>query len=216
VTEAFQRAQKKSDRQQNIPRAPGVIDMSEVLNQRGEQAMTKPVRSNGRAVRLLSAGAIWIAMSAPLAAVAQSTVPPELQPDGATVVASLAASGVQIYVCKRDASNQLAWVFKAPQADLYDASGKLAVKHGAGPSWQAADGSKITGKVLQHADNPDDPRAIPMLLLQTADAGGPGLLSTVHYVQRLATHGGAAPPAPCTQEGQEGRSPYTAQYVFLQ
>jgi hypothetical protein len=131
-------------------------------------------------------------------------------------VASLSASGVQIYVCKRGTGNQLAWVFKAPQADLYDASGKLTVKHGAGPSWESADGSKITGKVLQHAANSGDPGAIPMLLLQATDAGGPGLLSTVHYVQRLATHGGAAPAAPCTQEGQEGRSPYIAQYVFLQ
>ena len=178
--------------------------------------MEKTVHSNGRAVRLLAAGAMLIVTSAPLIARAQTTVPPELQPEGATVVASLAASGIQIYVCKRDASNQLAWVFKAPQADLYDASGKLVVKHGAGPSWQSADGSKITGKVLQHAANPDDAGAIPMLLLQATDAGGPGLLSTVRYVQRLATHGGAAPAAPCTQEGQEGRSPYTAQYVFLQ
>jgi hypothetical protein len=179
--------------------------------------MSKPIRTNGRAVRLLSICAMLTALSAPVTVSAQTTdVPPELQPEGATVVASLAASGVQIYVCKRDAGNHLAWVFKGPQADLYDASGKLAVKHGAGPSWESADGSRITGKVLQHAANPDDPNAIPMLLLQATEAGGPGLLSTVRYVQRLATHGGAAPAAPCTQEGQEGRSPYTAQYVFLQ
>ena len=34
-------------------------------------------------------------------------------------------------------------------------------------------------------------------------------------IQRLNTHGGAAPAQPCTQEGQEGRTPYRADYVFL-
>jgi hypothetical protein len=42
------------------------------------------------------------------------------------------------------------------------------------------------------------------------------LLASVRYVQRLDTRGGVAPAAPCTQEGQEGRSPYLAEYVFLE
>jgi hypothetical protein len=148
---------------------------------------------------------------------AQEPVPGALQPAGVThAVASLKASGVQIYVCTRDAANQLVWTFQAPQADLYDASGQLVVRHGAGPSWEAPDGSRITGKLLQHAANPDDGAAIPMLLLSSTNAGGPGLLSTVRYVQRLATHGGAAPAQACVHEGEEGRSPYIAEYVFLE
>ncbi|TKC92716.1 DUF3455 domain-containing protein [Trinickia terrae] len=178
------------------------------------------LRTVGRAVRRLAGSALAIAISGGFAALpanAQTPVPAELQPPGAPrVVASLTASGAQVYVCKRDANNQLAWTFQAPQADLYDASGKLAVKHGAGPSWEAMDGSKITGKVMQHAANPDDADAIPMLLLQATDAGKPGLLSEVHYVQRLSTHGGAAPAEACKQEGQTGRSPYIARYVFLE
>ncbi|WP_322045238.1 DUF3455 domain-containing protein [Paraburkholderia sp. J67] len=154
---------------------------------------------------------------APSLAHAQSPVPDALQPAGVThVVASLKASGVQIYVCRRDAANQLTWTFQAPQADLYDASGQLVVRHGAGPSWEASDGSRITGKLLQHAANPDDGAAIPMLLLASTNAGGPGLLSKVRYVQRLATHGGAAPAQACVREGEEGRSPYLAEYVFLE
>jgi hypothetical protein len=93
---------------------------------------------------------------------------------------------------------------QAPQADLYDASGRLVVRHGAGPSWEALDGSRITGKLLQHAANPDDSAAIPMLLLSSTNAGGPGLLSTVHYVQRLATHGGAAPRKPASTRARKG------------
>lgn len=150
------------------------------------------------------------------AALAQSEVPASLTPGDAThVIAALKASGTQIYVCKRDSNNQLTWVFKAPSADLYDASGQLVVRHGAGPSWQAGDGSKIIGKVLQQAPNTDQPGSIPLLLLQASNAGGPGLLASVRYVQRLDTRGGVAPSSPCTQEGQEGRSPYLAEYVFL-
>lgn len=155
------------------------------------------------------------AMTATHAALAQ-TVPDVLQPAGTHhTVAALSASGVQIYVCKHDGNKPLAWVFKAPQADLYDATGKLVIKHGAGPSWEAGDGSKITGKALQQTANTAEPGAIPLLLLQATSAGGTGLLSTVRYVQRLQTHGGIAPAQPCTEEGQEGRSPYLAQYIFL-
>lgn len=156
-----------------------------------------------------------LTFSAAQIAVAQ-TVPDTLQPAGAhRTIASLSATGVQIYVCKRDGDKPLAWAFKAPLADLYDASGKLVIKHAAGPSWEAPDGSKITGKVMQQAANTAEAGAIPLLLLQATNVGGAGLLSTVHYVQRLQTHDGIAPAQPCTEEGQEGRSPYLAQYVFL-
>ncbi|WP_322092341.1 DUF3455 domain-containing protein [Paraburkholderia bannensis] len=184
--------------------------------------MTHSIRRGGRGVRLATrrtfALATALASSAALSlAHAQTPVPGTLQPADAThVVAALKASGVQIYVCKRDAANQLTWSFQAPQADLYDASGQLVVRHGAGPSWEAPDGSRITGKLLQHVANPDDGAAIPMLLLSTTNAGAPGLLSKVRYVQRLATHGGAAPSQACTHEGEEGRSPYLAEYVFLE
>jgi hypothetical protein len=151
------------------------------------------------------------------AATAQTSAPAVLQPaDAQHVIVSLSASGVQIYTCKRDQSNQLAWSFKAPLADLYDASGKLTVKHYAGPSWEALDGSKLTGKVLQQAANPAEPGSIPMLLVQATSAGGLGLLASARYVQRLNTRGGVAPLQACTQEGQEGRSPYLADYVFLE
>ncbi|MGE6497714.1 DUF3455 domain-containing protein [Cupriavidus metallidurans] len=186
--------------------------------------MNQSIRRGSRGVRLATRRAFGIAtalagsVALSLAqAQAQSPVPGALQPAGMThAVASLEASGVQIYVCRRDAANQLTWTFQAPQADLYDASGRLVVRHGAGPSWEALDGSRITGKLLQHAANPDDSAAIPMLLLSSTNAGGPGVLSTVHYVQRLATHGGAAPAQACVHEGEEGRSPYLAEYVFLE
>lgn len=160
--------------------------------------------------------ALVCAAVAPGSAFAQSAVPAALTPSEAThVIAALKASGTQIYVCKLDANRQLSWSFKAPSAELYDASGELIVTHSAGPSWAAADGSKITGQVLQQAPSTDMPGSIPQLLLRATNAAGPGMLANVHYVQRLDTHGGVAPTGACTQEGQEGRSPYTAEYVFL-
>ncbi|CAG4886234.1 hypothetical protein R52603_00144 [Paraburkholderia saeva] len=155
-------------------------------------------------------------LAASCIASAQTAPPSELEPaDAHHVVASLAASGVQIYVCKPDQSHHLVWTFKSPQADLYDGSGKLVAKHYAGPSWEATDGSKITGKVLQQMPNAQQPGSIPLLLLKATSAGAPGELASVRYVQRWNTRGGAAPLQPCTQEGQEGRSPYLADYVFL-
>jgi hypothetical protein len=180
--------------------------------------MYSRITSRRSLARVLASASLALASNAACitAALAEGTVPASLTPGEAThVVAALKASGTQVYTCKRDAGNNLSWSFKAPSAELYDASGTLIVTHSAGPSWADADGSRITGKVLQQAPSTDQAGSIPQLLLQATNAGGPGLLSTVRYVQRLDTHGGVAPSGPCTQEGQEGRSPYIAEYVFL-
>jgi hypothetical protein len=135
-------------------------------------------------------------------------------PAGAQVVASMIATGVQIYTCELDTSHQLHWVFKSPLATLFDANGQESVHHSAGPKWQAQDGSMIIGHM--HAQTPSDtPNSIPQLLLDTKSTAGSGILSSVRYVQRLETAGGTAPTAPCTSEHEIGKSPYFARYVFL-
>jgi hypothetical protein len=126
---------------------------------------------------------------------------------------TLSASGVQIYSCEFDAQHRLGWVFRSPQATLFDASGHAVVRHGAGPSWQAEDGSRIVGKVL--AQRPSGTQAsIPQLLLQTHSTAASGMLSAVRYVQRVQTVGGVMPAAPCSTQGESGSSPYLANYVF--
>jgi hypothetical protein len=150
-------------------------------------------------------------------ATTDGNAPPELRPaEARRTVATLHASGVQIYQCKRAPDGKLSWVFKAPEAELRDDAGRVVVKHDAGPSWEATDGSKVTGKMLAQAANTKAPGSIALLLLQATNAGGPGMLGSVRYVQRLNTQGGVAPPAPCAQEGQESRIPYRADYVFLE
>ncbi len=97
-------------------------------------------------------------------------IPAKLMPPAeARHVGAYTAKGVQIYVCApRDTANQ--WVFKAPEAQLLDANGKIFAKHYAGPSWEATDGSKIVGKVMAKMPAPTD-GAIPWLLLSTQSSG---------------------------------------------
>jgi len=156
----------------------------------------------------VSASALGACAMAPAAPASSSIDPPQ----GERVM-TLTASGVQIYSCEFDSQQRLGWVFKSPQATLFDASGHAAVRHSAGPSWEAEDGSRIVGRVL--AQRPSDIRAsVPQLLLETHSTAGSGVLSAVRYVQRVQTVGGVMPTAPCTAQGELGSSPYLANYVF--
>jgi hypothetical protein len=96
------------------------------------------------------------------------------------------AKGVQIYEC-RDGK----WAFVAPEAELFDRSGKKIGTHYAGPHWEAADGSRIVGTVKQRADAPAGGN-IPWLLLATKSVGNDGAFSKVSSIQRVATVGGVA------------------------
>lgn len=137
-----------------------------------------------------------------------------LSPPGpATQVLSTTATGVQIYACEYDAEHRLMWSFQRPEAMLFDASGALVVRHGAGPSWETLDGSRITGKKLAEAPSAH-PGSIPQLLLAATPAAT-GTLAGVRFVQRLDTAGGNPPEAACSTEHAIGRFPYFARYVFL-
>ncbi|MEM5345660.1 DUF3455 domain-containing protein [Paraburkholderia azotifigens] len=136
-----------------------------------------------------------------------------IDPPQAERVMTLVASGVQTYSCEFDAQHHLSWVFKSPQATLYDERGHAAVWHIAGPTWGAQDGSRITGRVLAQRAS-ETPASIPQLLLETHSTSGVGVLSVVRYVQRVHTVGGLMPTAPCSTEHENGSSPYFADYVF--
>jgi hypothetical protein len=102
---------------------------------------------------------------------------------------------------------------RRPQADLFDAQGRLIGRHGTSPFWQAQDGSRVVGQVKARADAPVA-GAIPWLLLSTQSTGTPGAFSRVASIQRIHTAGGLAPAAGCTPEhvGAAARIPYTADY----
>lgn len=149
---------------------------------------------------------------------AQSTeIPASLQPPaGQTLILKTHAAGWQIYTCGADSDGKPAWTLKAPEADLYDASGKLVGHHKAGPSWVHRDGSVVTGKAAAHVDSPD-PKSIPWLLLSATGHTGEGSFAKVSSIQRVHTEGGLAPPASECDPGKptpEVRSSYAADYYF--
>src|SRR5512143_3698315 len=105
----------------------------------------------------------------------------------ATQVLSLEtqAAGVQIYECKasKDDPTRFEWVFKAPEAELFDSTGKKIGRHYAGPTWESNDGSKVVGEV-RAKDNGPDPNAIPWLLLSAKSNSGSGIFSQTQSIQR--------------------------------
>lgn len=148
-----------------------------------------------------------------------ANVPQQLQPEAAdSHPLTLSAKGVQIYECRasKSAAAGYEWTFVAPGAELFDARGRVVARHGAGPIWQASDGSRIVGTVKQRADAPT-PGAIPWLLLNARSVGPDGVFSGVTSVQRVNTAGGVAPSTGCAHEtaGTIARVDYTADYVFF-
>jgi hypothetical protein len=150
-------------------------------------------------------------------AIARPDVPDALKaPAGEEVILVGRATGVQIYVCQAGTNPPFAWTFKAPEADLSDASGKKMIHHFAGPTWKHIDGSEVAGKVTAKQDAPK-PDAIRWLLLTATSHAGQGVLTRVTSIQRIHTDGGVAPNAntcDASKTGQESRSAYSADYYF--
>jgi len=161
--------------------------------------------------RALFAAFAWslLATTATIAA-----APPVPAPPGARLLLSAAAQGVQIYTCTQ-AADGWHWVFKAPDAALFDATGRQIGTHFAGPTWQLADGSRIVGEVAAQAPAPR-PRSIAWLLLRVKSHDGNGALNDVGLVRRIDTQGGTAPAEGCdaAQAQAEERMRYTARYLF--
>jgi Protein of unknown function (DUF3455) len=169
-----------------------------------------------RTVRTFAGAALcFVAATSLCVAASGQQVPQVLQPPaGEQPLLQAHAKGDQIYSCKGDAG-QFSWTLKAPDAQLFDKDGKAFGKHFAGPSWEASDGSRVTGKAAANAPSPDAD-SIPWLLISVVSRSGEGVLAHVTSIQRLNTKGGKAPASGCDQGhvGQEVRAPYTADYLF--
>ena len=133
---------------------------------------------------------------------AQTAVPTAVQvPEGHRVMLETVGVGEITYECrdKADAAGQTEWTFVGPKAVLNDRSGKQVGDYFGPPAtWQAKDGSKVTGN---------------QLALAAADKGA---MQGVSYIQRLATRGGVAPTSDCTAQNKGARQvvQYQADYVF--
>lgn len=120
------------------------------------------------------------------------------------------------YECRAKKDNPAAfeWAFVAPVATLTDSGGKSVGKYHGGPTWEANDGSKVTGK--QVAVAPAMAGSIPLQLVKADAATGAGTMQNVAYIQRLKTQGGVAPAEACdaAKAGQQRQVAYQADYVF--
>jgi hypothetical protein len=146
---------------------------------------------------------------------AQTTVPQSIQPPpGSLLKLQVQAIGEQIYLCTFS-EGQFQWQLKAPEAALFDAENRQIGRHYAGPTWEYRDGSRITGKVLQKIDAPQQ-NAIPWLLVEILQHHGTGLFAGIRYINRIDTQGGLPPTKSCDANhiGSEKHTPYRAKYYF--
>ena len=157
----------------------------------------------------------WLVVAMAVAGAARAADPLVAPPQGAPMLVEVAADGVQIYACEAKGQG-FEWVFKAPEANLFDAHGLQVGSHFAGPTWKANDGSVVVGEVAGRADAPAA-GAIPWLLLRAKSRDGSGVLSTVAFIRRADTRGGAAPAAGCdaAHSGAQARVRYYAAYQFF-
>ena len=153
-------------------------------------------------------------------AAAQTTtgleLPSALVPAGLSVYLAVPATGVQIYTCGKNDAGAPTWVFKAPEAQLFDTDKKQIGKHYAGPTWEALAGGKVVGAAKANVPAPEA-GSIPWLLLDIKSSEGSGAFNQAKAILRVDTHGGVAPAAGCdaAHAGEEARVPYTATYLFL-
>ena len=136
-------------------------------------------------------------------------------PAGHKAAMTLVGVGDLTYECKANASGAMEWTFAGPAATLTDAKlNKTVGKYYGGPTWEAMDGSKVTGK--QQAVAPSSAGNLPMQLVKAEPAMGKGMLEGVTYIQRVNTKGGVAPTDACTSAnaGAKKTVPYQADYVF--
>ena len=157
-------------------------------------------------------------LAAAPAAFAQTGLPDSIKvPDGHKVALETTGVGEITYECrdKANAAGQTEWTFVGPKAVLNDRSGKqVGTYFGPPATWQAMDGSKITGTQLAVA--PSSAGNLPYQLVKANPAEGKGAMSGVSYIQRVALKGGVAPSSACTaaNKGKQEVVKYQADYIF--
>ncbi len=170
------------------------------------------------AKKILCLTGLSLALGCSAGAFANMDVPDAVKvPDGHTVSMETRGVGKITYECqaKADMPKKMEWVFIGPQAALNDRSGKqVGSYYGPPATWEAADGSSITG--TQIAVAPAGGGNIPYQLVKANPAKGNGAMKGVSYIQRVATKGGVAPAATCEEpnKGERQVVDYEADYLF--
>ncbi|MHC8372279.1 DUF3455 domain-containing protein [Pseudomonas sp. MDT1-85] len=152
------------------------------------------------------------------AAYAQTDLPDSIKvPDGHKITLETVGTGEITYECRDKANSvgQTEWTFVGPKAVLNDRNGKqVGTYFGPPATWQAKDGSKITGTQLAVA--PSGTGDLPYQLVKANPAEGKGAMNGVSYIQRVAVKGGVAPMTECSaaNKGKREVVKYQADYIF--
>ena len=146
-------------------------------------------------------------------AVASPQVPKELQPPaGEQLLVQVHAKGDQVYVCKEGVT-EFAWNLKAPEAQLFDNDDKPFGKHFAGPSWEAKDGSRVTGKAVANAHSVkiEQESRLAQIVCTSASGGTTVAVNSSHHQSADAPGDGlrvvARSPEDGVIEALEGTAP---------
>lgn len=136
---------------------------------------------------------------------------------GNTVALETQATGTLTYECKREKEplTTYKWTIAGPKAALKDRDGNDVGSYDGPPAkWSHNDGSFVTGS--QVAVSPNGEKNIPFQLVKADVTGGQGVLTTVSYIQRVATKGGAAPTSKCSADNAGAKEvvDYQADYIF--
>ena len=148
----------------------------------------------------------------------QDSLPAAVQvPAGFSVAMETVGRGEITYECKAKAAmaGEFEWVFVGPNAVLKNRKGNTVGKYYGPPAtWEAMDGSKITGAQLAVA--PAGIGNIPLQLVKANPAMGMGAMTGISHIQRVATQGGTAPAMACSagNAGQKQVVNYQADYIF--
>jgi hypothetical protein len=155
---------------------------------------------------------LFLALAACIALPALAQTPDAVTPKGVKPAMTLTGAGPLGYECK-NTDGKFAWAGPVPNAKLMDKSGKEVGKYVAGPKWDLADGSTITGK--QVAVSPAAAGSIPLQLVEAS--GGTKQFDGVTHIQRVNTKGGVAPSDACDAKsvGTKKEVTYSADYVFF-
>lgn len=165
-----------------------------------------------------SLAASTLVLACATSAFAQADLPDSIKvPAGHKVSMETVGVGEITYECKAKPDNaaELAWAFVGPKAVLNDRSGKqVGTYYGPPATWEAKDGSKVTGTQLAVAPAGDG--NLPYQLVKANPAEGKGAMQGVSYIQRVALKGGVAPKSACaaSNKGAKETVKYQADYIF--
>ena len=159
-----------------------------------------------------------LALTSAASAFAQADLPDSIKvPAGHKISMETTGVGEITYECKAKATNanELEWTFVGPKAVLNDRSGKqVGTYFGPPATWEAKDGSKVTGTQLAVA--PSGAGNLPYQLVKANPAEGKGAMTGVAYIQRVALKGGVAPASQCAEANKGAKEvvKYQADYIF--